>query len=145
VWWWIAAAVPAPIPGVTSTSEGFDWTRVDAAIAAIPAGRWTSYGALAELAGTGAQAVGDYVAGIRAESNVYRVLTSEGEPSDSFRWWDDGDDRDVRDVLVAEGVPFDEAGQASDAAWLSPEGLMTLIDAPDQEADEDVALATPVS
>lgn len=136
---------PAPIPGVTSTSEGFDWSRVDAAIAAIPAGRWTSYGALAELAGTGAQAIGNHVPTILGESNAYRVLTSEGEPSESFRWWDEGDHRDVRDVLAAEGVSFDEAGRAVEADWLSPAALTALIDAPEQEADEDAAFASAAS
>lgn len=136
---------PAPIPGVTSTSEGFVWSRVDAAVAAIPPGRWTTYGALAELAGTGAQAVGNYIPAIAGESNAYRVLTSNGEPSESFQWWDEGDDRDVRDVLTAEGVNFDEAGRAVEADWLSPAALTALIDAPEQDADEDAAFASAVS
>jgi alkylated DNA nucleotide flippase Atl1 len=133
---------PAPIPGVTSTSEGFDWSRVDAAIAAIPPGSWTSYGALAELAGRGAQVVGNYIHAIAGESNAYRVLTSNGAPSESFRWWDEGDDRDVRDVLTAEGVDFDESGRATEADWLSSAALTALIDAPEQDADEDAAFAS---
>ncbi len=50
---------PAPVPGVAEQSVGFDWTRMHAAIAAIPDGRWTTYGDLAALAGTAAQAVGN--------------------------------------------------------------------------------------
>jgi len=135
----------APVPGVTSSSAGFDWSRVDAAIEAIAPGRWTSYGALAELAGTGAQAVGNYITSIDDESNAYRVLTSDGEPSPSFRWWEEGDERAVREVLVAEGVTFDEAGRAAEGQWLSPEALSALIDATGEEADEDVAFATAPS
>ena len=54
---------PAPLPGVTSDSkDGFDWTRVNAAVAAIPPGRWTTYGDLADLRGTAAVPVGVYLA-----------------------------------------------------------------------------------
>ena len=135
---------PAPLAGVTSASDGFDWSRVDAAIAAIPPGRWTSYGALAELAGTGAQAVGNYITSLAGESNAYRVLTSDGTPSENFRWWDMGDTRNVRDVLIAEGVDFDAVGRASDDAWLSPAALSALVAGPEheQDADEDVAFVT---
>ncbi len=135
---------PAPIPGVTSASDGFDWSRVDAAIAAIPPGRWTSYGALAELAGTGAQAVGNYITGITGESNAYRVLTAEGTPSENFRWSDRNDTRNVREILIAEGVDFDASGRASEKQWLAPPALSALIDGPEQEqdADEDVAFVT---
>ena len=75
---------PAPIPGITSGADGFDWSRVDAAIAAIPAGRWTNYGALAELAGTSAQAVGNYVANHTEEANAYRVLSAYGAVSEEL-------------------------------------------------------------
>ena len=42
----------------------------------IPAGRWTNYGALAELAfaGTSDQAIGNYVANTTEETNAYRAL-----------------------------------------------------------------------
>ena len=76
------------------------------------------------------------------ESNAYRVLTSTGEPSESFRWSDADDVRDVRDVLIAEGVSFDDAGRAVEADWLSPAALSALIDAPEQEGDEDAAFAS---
>jgi alkylated DNA nucleotide flippase Atl1 len=117
---------------------------VDVAVAAIPPGLWTSYGALAELAGTGAQAVGNYLPDIAGESNAYRVLTSDGRPSESFRWWNGDDGRDVRDVLVAEGVRFDNAGRAAEADWLSPAALSALIDAPEQEVDEDADFASAI-
>ena len=40
---------PSPIPGVAEPPAGFDWRRINAAIAAIPRGRWTTYGDLAQL------------------------------------------------------------------------------------------------
>src|SRR5437870_569272 len=52
----IIAIWPAPLADVRSEDDGFDWSRVVVAIEAIPPGRWTSYGELAELAGTSAQA-----------------------------------------------------------------------------------------
>ncbi|GAA1676934.1 hypothetical protein GCM10009733_087290 [Nonomuraea maheshkhaliensis] len=38
-----------------------------------------------------------------------RVLTRSGQVSDGFRWVDPDDDRDVHEVLRAEGLVFDEA------------------------------------
>jgi alkylated DNA nucleotide flippase Atl1 len=130
----------APIPGIVSGGDGFDWSRVTAAIAAIPSGRWTNYGALAELAGTSAQAVGNYIVNNGGEPNAYRVLSAYGSVSDGFRWADAADERDVRQVLEAEGVDFSPDGHASEEQWLSPEELVALIEMPDEAVDEDTAL-----
>jgi hypothetical protein len=48
---------PSPIPGIAEPLAGFDWRRINAAIAAIPRGRWTTYGDLAQLGGTAAMPV----------------------------------------------------------------------------------------
>ena len=53
---------PSPIPGVAEPPDGFDWRRINAAIAAIPRGRWTTYGDLAQLGGTAAMPVGQHIA-----------------------------------------------------------------------------------
>ena len=53
---------PAPVAGASDKPDGFDWTRMHAAIATIPDGRWTAYADLAALAGTAAQAVGMHIA-----------------------------------------------------------------------------------
>ena len=132
---------PAPIPGITSGADGFDWSRIDAAIASIPAGRWTNYGALAELAGTSAQAVGNYVANHTEATNAYRVLSAYGAVSESFHWSDENDEREPRQVLEAEGVSFSDDGYASQDQWLSPEELATLVEAPEEALDEDSTLA----
>ncbi|MBO9534351.1 MAG: DUF262 domain-containing protein [Solirubrobacteraceae bacterium] len=133
---------PAPLPGVTSGAGGFDWERVDAAIEAIPAGRWTNYGALAELAGTSAQAVGNYVGNHTEAANAYRVLSADGAVSDGFHWADADDERDPRQVLEADGVVFSDAGFASGEQWLSPDELATLVETADDALDDDPTLGS---
>jgi alkylated DNA nucleotide flippase Atl1 len=125
----IASIWPAPLSEVQSEPEGgFDWERVDRAIEAIPAGRWTSYGDLAELAGTAAVPVGTHVMQLPPGTNAYRVLTSSGMVSSNFSWQDPDDHRDVRKVLEAEGVVFDADGIASPAQRMAAESLSSLVD-----------------
>lgn len=133
---------PAPMPGVTSDGGAFDWSRVDIAIAAIPAGRWTTYGDLAELAGTSAQAVGGYVGNLPPGSNAYRVLSADGTVSESFRWTDPKHERAVRDVLEAEGVSFED-GHALPIHRLSTEELAALVEESTEQAAEDEPLLAP--
>jgi alkylated DNA nucleotide flippase Atl1 len=108
-------------------SDHFDWSRIEAAIDAIPLGRWTSYSHLAELGGTAAQPVGNFVMTLPAGSNGYRVLSADGSISPYFRWPDPRDTRDVAVVLAAEGIKFDD-GHASLAQCISSEELASLID-----------------
>jgi alkylated DNA nucleotide flippase Atl1 len=108
-------------------TEGFDWSRVEAAIAAIPVGRWTSYGDLAEMGGTAAQAVGNFVADRGTGSNFHRVLSADSSVSPAFHWHDPGDDRNVQEVLTAEGVDFEDA-RASHAQRITSNELASLID-----------------
>jgi alkylated DNA nucleotide flippase Atl1 len=130
---------PPPLPGVSSEEDGFDWSRVAAAIDAIPPGRWTTYGELAELAGTSAQAVGGYVAGVPGDTNAYRVLSADGAISPGFRWTDPHDTRDVRAVLEAEGITFD-GDCASPDQRLKAEELAALIETPEDQVGEDLPL-----
>lgn len=109
-----------------SESGLFDWSRIDAVVSAIPRGRWTSYGDLALLAGTHAQPVGVHVASF-ALPNGYRVLDHNGRVAPGFRWADPSDNRDVTDVLKAEGVMFDETGCADPTQRLSSEDLLALL------------------
>lgn len=125
----VATIWPAPLPGVSSEPEGgFDWERVDQAIDALPAGRWTSYGDLAELAGTAAMPIGGHVMQLPPGTNAYRVLTKSGQISPNFFWQDPEDDRDVRQVLIAEGIEFDGNGAASQAQRMTAESLSALLD-----------------
>lgn len=123
-----AAIWLAPRLGVPSVADGgFDWSRIEAAIAQVARGRWTSYGALAELGGTAAQPVGNFVRALPAGSRAYRVLTSDGEVSEKFAWTNPDDTRDVREVLAAEGIEF-QLGRASPAQHMGAEELSGLLD-----------------
>jgi alkylated DNA nucleotide flippase Atl1 len=129
----------APLPGVPDVQgDGFDWSRVDAAIEAIAAGKWTTYGDVAEVGGTAAQAVGNYVATLPGGTNAYRVLSSDGTVSESFRWSDPDDKRDVIDVLRGEGVEFED-GRAIEAQRIACDELSGLLEA----LDADGALDEP--
>ena len=130
---------PAPVPGVARESSGFDWTRMHAAIAAIPDGRWTTYGDLAALAGTAAQAVGNHIVANPALPKAHRVLISDGRVSEGFRWSDTADTRDPVEVLTAEGISFDAAGRAAADQRLSTDDLHSLLGwfDPDDDIPDD--------
>jgi alkylated DNA nucleotide flippase Atl1 len=118
---------PSPVTGAKGAPIGFDWGRIDAAVAAIPAGSWCTYGDLAAIGGTSAQAVGNRLASNATLHNAYRVLDSQGRPSASFHWHDPSETRSIRDVLSEEGVLFDESGVASPAQRLGIAQLAKLI------------------
>jgi alkylated DNA nucleotide flippase Atl1 len=118
----------APVPGVVSPHYGFDWSNVDQAVSALPVGSWTSYGDLAELAGTAAQPTANHVARDASLQYAYRVLSSDGSVSFDFRWHDESDERDPVEVLIGEGIEFDESGRASQAQRLGPSELEALLD-----------------
>jgi len=124
----------APIPGVVTARSGFDWSRVDDAVAALPAGWWTSYGDLAELAGTAAQPTANHIAHDPAVTNAYRVLSSDGSISFKFQWHDPADTRDPMQMLIGEGIDFDEDDKASQAQRLGPPELEALLDSASTDA-----------
>jgi alkylated DNA nucleotide flippase Atl1 len=113
-------AAPQPV-------GSFDWSKAHSAVEAIPDGRWTSYGDIAKLVGTAAQAVGNWVMSPKAPSKAYRVLGSNGEVRPGFKWNDPAERRDVREVLAAEGVEFDADGRASQAQRLEARQLEELV------------------
>lgn len=118
---------PAPIPGVADEPLGFDWARMHAALAAIPDGRWTTYGDLAALAGTAAQGVGNHLVANPSLPKAYRVLTFDGRVSEGFQWADRSDARDPIEVLRAEGVEFDDSGRATPDGRLTADDLQSLL------------------
>ena len=118
---------PAPEPGSKGAVIGFDWTRIDAAVAAIPAGRWTTYGDLAVIGNTSAQAVGNRMLNNPALANAYRVLDFQGRVAEGFKWNDPERDLPAHDVLLAEGIVFDAEGRADPAQRLNALGLAQLI------------------
>ena len=124
----VTALWSAPIPGIPSTYTGFDWSRVDQAVNAIPAGRWTAYGDLAELVGTAAQPTANHVATDPSLCSAHRVLSSDGTSSFQFQWHDPQDTRDPIAVLIGEGVTIDEHGRATQAQRLGPAELEAILD-----------------
>ncbi|MEU9832019.1 DUF262 domain-containing protein [Streptosporangium sp. NPDC048047] len=119
---------PSPID-VGPVGPSRDWTLLHEALAALPAGSWTTYGDLAELIGSHAVPVGVHLSKSRV-LNAHRVLTVSGQVSKGFRWADDDDDRDVHDVLRAEGVKLDEANRADLAQRMTARELAELLDLP---------------
>jgi len=118
---------PGPIAGAKGALVGFDWSRVDSAVAAIPRGQWTTYGDLAMLGGTSPQSVGHRMS-TSAVPNGYRVLESQGRVSSAFRWPDPNDKRDVTELLEEEGVAFGDDGTADPSQRLNALQLAQLID-----------------
>ncbi|PVB05046.1 DUF262 domain-containing protein [Mycobacteroides abscessus] len=118
----------APLPGVVSTRDGFDWTIVDETVNALPPGSWTSYGDLAELAGTAAQPTANHIAHDSSVKLAYRVLSSDGSISFNFKWHDSSDQRDPMELLIGEGIEFDGNGRASQDQRLGPAELEALLE-----------------
>jgi len=128
---------PKPLPGGAEQRSGFDWSRINAAVAAIPRGRWTTYGELAQLGGMAAMPVGQHVANTAGLDNAYRVLGSDGKPRPDFRWDSPDDVRDVTDVLREDGVRFDGNGAAELSQRITAAELSKLIGLLDDDAAED--------
>ena len=117
---------PGPLPGSKGVVLGFDWSRIDSAVRAIPAGRWTSYGDLAALGQTHPQPVGTHLASAEVE-NAHRVLDNLGRVASAFHWSDPDDTRDVRAVLQGEGLEFTTDGSAAPDRHLDGYDLAQLI------------------
>ncbi len=144
----IASIWPAPLPGTGSGDGGPAWDVMNAALAELPAGSWTTYGDLAALIGSHAVPVGVRLASHPAP-NAHRVLQSEGTISSAFRWLEPGRSENPRDLLEAEGVEFDKGGRANAAQRVTPEELAVLCgldpgelseEIPDPDPGQDAAL-----
>ncbi|MFV4912833.1 DUF262 domain-containing protein [Microbacterium lacticum] len=107
-------------------SRRFDWSLTHSILAELPAGRWTSYNALAEVVGTGAQAIARHLSTCRICEHAYRVLTWDGRIANDFRWTDGEDRRDPADVLRSEGVNLAD-GRADVEQQLATEDLLELV------------------
>jgi uncharacterized protein with ParB-like and HNH nuclease domain/alkylated DNA nucleotide flippase Atl1 len=127
---------PSPVPGVAELPTGFDWKRINAAIAAIPRGRWTTYGELAQLGGAVAMPVGQHIANASGLDNAYRVLGSDGKPRPDFRWESPEDTRDPAELLREDGVRFDACGTADRSQRITAAELSSLIEVLDEDAIE---------
>lgn len=128
----VIAAWPAPAER-SAEAGGPAWNVVDQALAALPAGSWTTYGDLAALIGSQAIAVGQRLATV-VTPNAHRVLQSDGKVSPNFAWLDPSRTDDPRALLEAESLLFDQHGRAEPERRFTTERLALLLGAeiPDQ-------------
>lgn len=105
--WWVTEDGQSLVDLAGEVAKGpFDWSLLHEVMRALPAGRWTSYGDLADLVGTAAQPVGGHFARCTDCSNAFRVLDADGRTRPAFRWTDPTDIRSQRDALEADGMLF---------------------------------------
>lgn len=106
--------------------EGRDWSDLHAVLDAMPAGTWTTYGDLAQVVQTCAQALGRHLTTCDTCPGVHRVLGASGRVAPGFQWSDpDRTDR-PQEVLASEGVVFHN-GVATPEQHLGPERLAALV------------------
>lgn len=115
-----------PGPTRTNVESSVRWDLVDAALAELPSGAWTTYGDLAALIGSHPVPIGNRLASVSAP-NAHRVLQAGGTMSPSFRWLEASRTDDPVDVLKAEGVEFDAYGRANPLQRVTTEELAALI------------------
>ena len=119
---------------VDPIKEGsFDPDRLHRLMAAIPSGRWTTYGELASQCGTKGMPLGSHIKHCAACPNAPRVLNSDGKPTEGFTRTDPSDTRTQRSELESEGVQFTN-GIADAGARISGAELAAIIDAPGRPA-----------
>lgn len=119
---------PGPVETATPAADAQSEAAVQvrSACAAIPAGRWTSYGELALVLGLHPMGVGNIVATYPID-NAWRVLQSGGTVSPQFHWLDEERTDDPIDILREEGVEFDEKRRASKEQFLDAVELAELL------------------
>ena len=113
-WWITDDGLELPVvAGITGASVGRDWSDLHQLIACLKPGEWTSYGELGDVLDLPARPIGTHIGRCKdCPPGAWRILTAEGVPSESFHWPDAEDERSAMDVLVAEGLQFDENGRA---------------------------------
>jgi len=111
----------------TGNGEESDLRRtVKAIVATIPAGRWTSYGEVAVVAGSHPVPVGTVLTHVPM-LNAWRVLLANGTVAPQFTWPDSDRTDDPRDLLEAEGVKFYTSGRAVTEQFVTAEELAELV------------------
>jgi alkylated DNA nucleotide flippase Atl1 len=118
---------PGPLAGVDEPAGGRDWSRLHAALAALPFGAWTTYTDVAELIGSHQVPVGQHLAATRGVLNAHRVLNAEGRVAEAFRWSEPTDTRDIHEVLQSEGICFGADRRADPSQRLRADDLADLI------------------
>lgn len=107
-WWTVEDGRDLPAVAGVPERGTFDWSELHRFLAAIPAGRWTTYGDLAEVVGTAPQPLGQHVTRCEACPNAWRVLGGDGRPRPGFTWGDKTRTDSQQEVLAREGVRFSD-------------------------------------
>ncbi|WP_432066018.1 DNA-binding protein [Streptomyces sp. C10-9-1] len=108
-------------------STGKDWTRMHALLEAIPPGRWTTYGDVADVIGSHAVPVGTHLATCGQCPAPWRVLTAAGRVAAGFRGADTTYSGTPAEILTGEGVSFN-GDTAAPEARLTLDELRQLLD-----------------
>jgi alkylated DNA nucleotide flippase Atl1 len=101
------------------------WVALAQVLAAMPSGRWTTYGDVATVIGTHPVPLGQRLANYPV-LNAHRVLTSTGMIAPNFRWLDPTEVRSGRTILELEGIRFGDADRADPTQRVVAEELAEL-------------------
>jgi alkylated DNA nucleotide flippase Atl1 len=116
-WWVLDDGRDLPTVAGVPDRARFDWTELHEVLAAVPAGRWTTYGDLAGLVGTAARPLGQHIQSCPSCPNPHRVLGADRTPRPGFAWGDPADTRSQQEALEAEGIPFSGGAADSSLRW----------------------------
>lgn len=134
-WWILEDGRTLPEVAGEASSGSFDWSGLHEILEALPAGRWTTYGDLAEVVGTAAQPLGQHFMSCGDCTNAFRVLDAAGRARPGFTWSDSLDTRTQGSALQAEGVRF-VGDRADPAQRLTVDQLNGLTDEESSRTDE---------
>jgi alkylated DNA nucleotide flippase Atl1 len=123
--WWVLPGGETLAQLGARVAGGFDWAPLHAILARLPAGRWTTYGDLAQAVGTGAVALGQHLAACTQCTNGWRVLGADGRPRGGFQRGDRNRTDTQEEALTAEGVEFPN-GRADEARRMKASDLTPL-------------------
>ncbi|WP_243884492.1 DUF4268 domain-containing protein [Cellulomonas fengjieae] len=124
----IIALWPGPNEALTGASDDQpSGTRrlVASIVAEIPAGRWTSYGEVALVAGSYPQPIAAIITTYLMQG-AWRVLQTGGTISPGFRWLDPERSEDPRAYLESEGLKFGDDGHAATEQFIDARELAAL-------------------
>ena len=114
------------VVGAAAAEPSTTRATVASIVAEIPAGRWTTYGEVAIVAGTYPQPVAAIISA-HPMANAWRVLQAGGTISPGFRWYEPERKDDPIEYLKSEGVTFDDAGRASADQFIAATELAALV------------------
>ena len=83
-------------PESKTSPPPFDWSRLHVILEALPEGRWTTYGDLADAVGTAPQPLGGHITDCKQCANAHRILTHHARVAPNFAWTDPEDQRAPR-------------------------------------------------